>query len=103
MDLIKEALKKAKASGSVELRGTPKPTAVRQLPEPVAPVWSPLRVVLDPQHLERQRIVSYGMTDPSYIAFNLLRTKLYKAMKGNGWSSLAILSPTAGCGKTTVT
>ena len=58
--------------------------------------------MLDPKHLERQRIVSYAMTDPSHYAFNLLRTKIYKAMKANDWRSLAVLSPTAGCGKTTV-
>ena len=59
-------------------------------------------VVLDAKHLERQRIVSYAMTDPCHYAFNLLRTKIFKAMKAHGWSSLAVLSPTAGCGKTTV-
>jgi len=59
-------------------------------------------VVLDTKHLEQKRIVSYAMTDPSHIAFNLLRTRIYKAMKANGWTSLAVLSPTAGCGKTTV-
>jgi len=59
-------------------------------------------VVLDPKHLEQYRIVSYGMTDPSHLAFNVLRTKIYKAMKANGWKSLAVLSPTARCGKTTI-
>ena len=42
------------------------------------------------------------MTDPSHVAFNLLRTKVQKALQDNKWKSLAITSPTAGCGKTTV-
>ena len=52
--------------------------------------------------VERNRIVSFTMTDPSHVAFNVLRTKVQKALQDNGWKSLAITSPTAGCGKTTV-
>ena len=102
VELIKEALKKAKASGGARFQEAPERPPLPQVPAAVPPSWSPPRVVLDPKHLERQRIVSYAMTDPSHLAFNLLRTKIYKAMKANGWSSLAVLSPTAGCGKTTV-
>ena len=100
MELIKEALKKAKASGLVDIRDMPSRT--KPASSAIAPVWAPPRVVLDPKHLEQQRIVSYGMTDPSHVAFNLLRTKIYKAMRANGWKTLAVLSPTAGCGKTTI-
>ena len=64
--------------------------------------WSLPRVVLDAKHLEAQRIVSFAMTDPSHVAFNLLRTKIQKIMRDNKWKSLAVLSPTPGCGKTTV-
>ena len=42
------------------------------------------------------------MTDPSHVAFNLLRTKIQKVMRDNSWKTLAVLSPTPGCGKTTV-
>ena len=106
MELIKEALKRAKAAGVVDLREERAPTTHTELaptaPTPLAPAWAPPRVVLDPIHLSEQRIVSYAMTDPSHVAFNLLRTKVYKEMKANGWKSLAVLSPSAGCGKTTV-
>ena len=102
MELIKEALKKAKASGGARFQEAPERSPLPQVPAAVPPSWSPPRVELDPKHLERQRIVSYAMTDPSHLAFNVLRTKIYRAMKANGWKSLAVLSPTAGCGKTTV-
>ena len=101
MELIKEALKRAKAAGVVDLRDDLAPTRPTSS-TPVAPAWAPPHVALDPAHLIEQRIVSYAMTDPSHVAFNLLRTKVYKAMKANGWKSLAVLSPSAGCGKTTV-
>lgn len=100
MELIREALKKAKASGPVNIRDLASRT--KSTTSAIAPIWALPRVALDPKYLEQQRIVSYGMTDPSHVAFNLLRTKIYKAMKANGWKSLAVLSPTAGCGKTTV-
>jgi capsular exopolysaccharide synthesis family protein len=99
VELIKEALKKAKATGLVDIRELP---PRRPPSSALAPAWAPPRVVLDPKHLEQHRIVSYGMTDPNHVAFNLLRTKIYKVMKANGWKSLAVLSPTPGCGKTTV-
>jgi Mrp family chromosome partitioning ATPase len=105
VELIKEALKKAKASGVVDIRELPaRLSAPSSSPSSsaIARYWSLPRVVLDPKHLEQHRIVSYGMTDPSHVAFNLLRTKIYKPMKANGWKSLAVLSPTPGCGKTTV-
>ena len=102
MELIKEALKKAKASSGARFQEAPERPPLPQVPAAAAPSWSPPRVELDPKHLERQRIVSYAMTEPSHLAFNVLRTKIYRAMKANGWKSLAVLSPTAGCGKTTV-
>jgi protein-tyrosine kinase len=102
VEQIKEALKKAKASGDARVWEVPEPAPLPQVPVPARPSWSPPRLVLDPKHLELQKIVSYAMTDPSHHAFNLLRTKVYKAMKANGWRSLAVLSPTVGCGKTTV-
>jgi capsular exopolysaccharide synthesis family protein len=59
-------------------------------------------VQLHSEHLEGRRIVSFARHDPSFIAFNMLRTNIYKTLKDNGWRHLAITSPTAGCGKTTV-
>lgn len=61
------------------------------------------QVEIDPKHLEKKRIVSKSMDDPNHIAFNLLRTRVRKAMADNDWKSLAITSPTPGCGKTMVT
>jgi hypothetical protein len=52
--------------------------------------------------LERNRIVSWNKRDLRTPAFDILRTKVLKAMRERGWSTLAISSPTQDCGKTTV-
>ena len=83
MELIKEALNKARTGGGGNRDGR----ALRLEPSVSAAseFWSLPRALLDVKHLEQQRIVSYAMTDPSHAAFNLLRTKVGKAMKDNGW------------------
>ena len=68
----------------------------------LAQPWNPPEVSPSAVHLQEQRIVSAAMTNPSHIAFNQLRTKIYKTLHDNGWKSLAITSPTANCGKTMV-
>ena len=42
------------------------------------------------------------VTDPAHVAFNLLRTRVRKSMADRGWKSVAITSPSPGCGKTVV-
>ena len=117
MDLIKEALDKAKAASAqrVGAREHLDRPAARE-PAPGAAPEAARRQRRSTgmragraascsarlHRLERNRIVSFAMTDPSHVAFNVLRTKVQKAMQDNGWKSLAITSPTAGCGKTTV-
>jgi len=55
-----------------------------------------------PRTLARNRIIAWNKRDPRTPAFDVLRTKLIAAMKSNGWNTLAVTSPTEGCGKTTV-
>ena len=52
--------------------------------------------------MERNRIVTFADADPAHVTFDMMRTKLLRAVKQNGWTSVGITSPTAGCGKTTV-
>lgn len=61
------------------------------------------RVVhLDPQHLEKNRIISYSKSDARTVSFDRLRTQVLRTMRDFGWRTLAVTSPTAACGKTTV-
>ncbi len=56
----------------------------------------------DPATLAASRIVTATRSDPAYVAFGMLRTRIFQEMHRNGWTSLAVTSPTAGCGKTLV-
>lgn len=60
------------------------------------PAYQPDRGVF-----EAARLVSMtgGRDGP---AFDVVRTKVLHQMKANGWKRIAITSPTAGCGKSTV-
>lgn len=67
------------------------------------PAWAELAAFEpDPKVMTRNRIVTYADTDPSHTAFDMLRTKILRTMRANGWISLGITSPTADCGKTTL-
>jgi Mrp family chromosome partitioning ATPase len=52
--------------------------------------------------LAANRIVSWNKRDTRTPAFDVLRTKVLTTMKSNGWRTLAVTSPTEGCGKTVV-
>lgn len=77
-------------------RASARPTAAPEL-------WNSLEeLTLDPGHLERERVVTLDKTDQAHVSFDLLRTRLLKILRENGWSRIAITSPTKGCGKTVV-
>jgi protein-tyrosine kinase len=52
--------------------------------------------------LEANRILDPVSPDRAAAAFRLLRTQVLQRMDGKGWRSLAIFSPSAGDGKTTM-
>lgn len=58
---------------------------------------------LNEDALVRERIVSLSRADKAHFAFDALRTRLVTMLRDNGWSRVAITSPTKDCGKTTVT
>ncbi len=66
-------------------------------------VYEQTRVVeLDPEHLAKNRIVSFNKNDHLSLGFDILRTQVISKMQENGWRTMAITSPTQGCGKTVV-
>ncbi len=116
MESIKEALIKAKAdAGHSPLREPgdrlspakgrrptlPLSSSVSSTP-PLPPAWSPPKVTLSLSHLEKNRVVSFAARDPVHVAFNVLRTRVRKTLADRGWKSIAITSPSPGCGKTVV-
>lgn len=57
------------------------------------------QVELSPSHLEANRIVAHGTTDPHGRHYDMLRTQVLQEMDKSSWQFLAVTSPTAGCGK----
>jgi len=61
-----------------------------------------MKVKLDLEILERNRIIMGLQYDPRSDIFRMLRTKVLSAMNEGGYSSIAICSPLAGAGKTMI-
>lgn len=110
MEQIRVALSKARTSLD-QPQDNPDRTAAagldlavpaEEVPASVTPLWQPRQVHLDDEVLEANRIVSYAMDDERHVAFNLLRTRVRKALHDNNWRSIAVTSPTPNCGKTMV-
>jgi protein-tyrosine kinase len=69
----------------------------------VGPAWPELAgFEPDARLLARNHVVTFEDVDPAHSHFDILRTKVLRTMRKNGWTSLGITSPTAGCGKTTL-
>ncbi|QHQ34071.1 CpsD/CapB family tyrosine-protein kinase [Algicella marina] len=63
--------------------------------------WEALtQVQLKQRHLARNRILTGDKVTPVMESFDMLRARMVKALKDNGWNRVAITSPTKGCGKT---
>ena len=56
----------------------------------------------DREHLRRSRVVTLEKSDLAYVSFDVLRTRVAKVMRKNGWFRLGITSATKGCGKSVV-
>ncbi len=113
VERLKKAIDKARAHREQVLAGAVAPSVSPEerprspveatAPADPSPSWAALEeVTLDVAHLKRRRIVSYQKNHPAHVVFDVLRTRLLKVFKDNGWSRLAITSPTRGCGKTFV-
>jgi Mrp family chromosome partitioning ATPase len=64
--------------------------------------WGAIQPIdLDLAHLEKHRIVGH-LAGSESLAFDMLRTRLLQQMRDQGWRRVAITSPTAQCGKSTV-
>ena len=97
MDRVAAGLRMAKERQAADPEQTPPAR------DPSTDVWTELsRFDPDPATMARNRIVTFGRTDPACASFDMIRTKLLYWMRQNGWTSVGITSPTSGCGKTTM-
>lgn len=113
MEKIKEALEKARLavpkqlkrsdSSVFDLSSSKKTVAQIDDSDMHEISYESTRVVeLDPAHLEKNRIVCFGKSDPAAWVFDSLRTQILQKMDDNGWQTIAVVSPTPESGKTLV-
>lgn len=83
----------------VQKRAAPRIPAVLP-PNAIDDAWGNLPCVpLNTPNLERHRIIAATREDPAHGTFDVLRSRLLSTLKENGWSRVAITSPTRECGK----
>lgn len=88
-------------SGSLGAR--PAETEIVEQQQSTADAWAdlvPLR--LSAEARDRGRLVALARGEPGQTVFNMLRTRVAQAMAAEGWTRIAITSPTKGCGKSFV-
>lgn len=65
--------------------------------------WAGLQEMrLNPKTLARSRIITGDRSTAAHAAIDMIRTKVLQTLRQNGWTSVAITSPTPGCGKSLV-
>lgn len=100
MERIQSAMAKARAAreGKVHATGTAGKRAGAG-----SSSWADMpEMPLNMEVLDENRIVAHS-PGSSAASFDVMRTNLLRILRTNGWSRVAITSPTPGCGKTTVT
>ncbi|WP_148922129.1 CpsD/CapB family tyrosine-protein kinase [Oceanicella actignis] len=103
MERIKAAIAKARMSREDAPAAARRPREVARPRSGRPAAWDRLeQFTPDPARLERARIVTHAKEDPAHVPFDILRTRLMKMLERNGWTSVAITSPTKACGKTLI-
>lgn len=76
--------------------------AINEITPEVEAAWAALPTyVPNASLMKRNRILTYEGSHEG-MAFDVMRTKLLQQMRANNWRRVAITSPTAHCGKSTV-
>jgi Mrp family chromosome partitioning ATPase len=96
MERIQSALAKARSARDRKLQSGPGGKA------PEAGPWIDLtQIVPDQRVLAQNRIVAQH-PGQNVSSFDVMRTNLLRTLRANGWTRVAITSPSPGCGKSTV-
>jgi protein-tyrosine kinase len=106
MEKLQEALRKARALRDRAGAAVPGPSTGSGPGSAADPdhdaAWAALTAAEpDPAHLMRNRVLTLK-AGRTATAFDVLRTKVFLTMQRNGWTRLAVTSPTGSCGKSTL-
>jgi len=101
MERIKQALDKARGKKEPPHFGVPA-VSHNKGPKPDQNIeYTETSIVsMHPESLHEKRVVAVDENDPATAAYKVLRTQVLQRLRVNKWNSLAITSPTDGCGKT---
>ncbi|MBT8473225.1 MAG: CpsD/CapB family tyrosine-protein kinase [Marinicaulis sp.] len=106
MDRIREAISRARVSkGAAAQQPTQKSTLAPQtasapaVEQTIASPESIASVSCDFENFSKNRIIS-NEQDPILNAYRVLRTRVLQKMETENWSTIAVVSPGAGAGKT---
>lgn len=105
MEKIQSAIAKARASRNAPrgLSDTQAPAATRATPPAVQEAWDRIaQITLNPRDLQRNRVFTLQACNEA-MPFDVLRTRMLRQMRAEGWRRVAITSPDKGCGKSTIT
>ena len=102
MEKIKSAIEKARNTQDQSVISRINNQAAKKAEDNFFDDDSTRVVELSRDTLVNNRIVAYNKNDYFSVGFDILRTQILKKMKDNGWRTIAITSPTPGCGKTVV-
>lgn len=95
MDRLQSAMDKARAA-----RAARQPAGATL--QPGAEAWAALRrFTPDRAHLLRNRVLTLRGSSEA-MPYDILRTRMLKEMRAQGWRRVAVTSPSSGCGKTTL-
>ncbi len=94
----------AAAKAVAAVAAVPQPEAA-PVTEPALPhdIWENIGFFrVDEAALDANLVITATRTDPAYAAFDVLRTRLFQAVRENGWTRVGVTSPRQGCGKSFV-
>ncbi|AZL60486.1 chromosome partitioning protein [Tabrizicola piscis] len=102
MDRLHTAIAKARASR--DGAGAPRAPGAARVPKASGPgaAWSTLPELRVSADVLDEHLLVAHRPGPDATAFDLMRTNLLRQLNEHGWTRVAITSPGAGCGKTTV-
>ena len=102
MEKLQQAIEKARAQRDDQIKERPKSTEnTAPIPKSVQEAWDALpSIQLKSGILHRNRVVTLESGAIS-APYDLLRTRMLRQAKLNGWRRIAFVSPHSSCGKTT--
>lgn len=101
MERLEAALAKAREQRKTR-QSADIPAGVATPVRPLDADWSALPAITIPAERAQKNRISAIVAGRDAAPYDMLRSRTIRAMKDKSWSRLAVTSPDAGCGKTTV-